>query len=185
MPVIIALLRAINVGGRNKIEMHALRTVCESLGCSDVQSYIQSGNVLFTVAPRSATKIQLRLEESIEAKFGFRPAVITRTLTEWREVIANNPFAAKDFEPNRLLVTFLSKAPAEKARQQLASIRTEPEEVHVKGREFYMYFPNGMARPKTTPAAIEKALQVPGTGRNWNTVMKLLALAERMETAQT
>jgi uncharacterized protein (DUF1697 family) len=106
-------------------------------------------------------------------------------LPELRAVVANNPFASRsDIHPSRFLVTFLSADPAEEARQKVLAMKTDPEELHLRDREIYMYFPTGLARPKTSPASVERMLKVQGTGRNWNVVTKLLALAEQMEQSR-
>jgi uncharacterized protein (DUF1697 family) len=182
MPVAVALLRAVNLGPHNRINMEALRGICESVGCRRVQTLIQSGNALFHIADRNYSKLAPRLEAAIEAELGFRPVVITRTLPELRRIVLDNPFAHRpDINPARFLVTFLSAEPVEGARQKVLAMTTEPEQLHLSRREFYMYFPDGLARPKTSAASIEKALKVAGTGRNWNVVTKLLKLAEAME----
>ena len=184
MPVGIALLRAVNLGPHNRIKMEALRGICETLGCKHVQTLIQSGNLVFSTRERSLHKLAARIEEVIESQLGFRPAVITRTTADLRQVVAGNPFAGRsDIHPSKLLVTFLSAEPSEESRQKVLAMNTAPEELHLRGSEVYMYFPNGLGRPKTSAASIEKALKVPGTGRNWNVVTKLLALAEGLEKA--
>jgi uncharacterized protein (DUF1697 family) len=101
-----------------------------------------------------------------------------------RDVIARNPFAKRrGIEPSKLLVTFLASDPGPEAREKLHKIKTEPEEVRMDGREIYIYFPNGMARPKLSWPVIERTLRTSGTGRNWNSVTKLLEIAERLEAA--
>ena len=176
MTVTISLLRGVNVGAHHRIKMADLRAVYESLGCRDVQTHIQSGNVIFHGSNASAVQI----EEAIERKFRFRPAVIHRTTGELRRAIAGNPF--RDVDPARLLVCFLAEDPGDAARQRLRAIPPAPEQVQLKDRELYIYFPNGMARPKLSLPTLEKALKVAGTGRNWNTVTKLLHMAEELET---
>jgi uncharacterized protein (DUF1697 family) len=107
--------------------------------------------------------------------------VIVRTTADLRKVIANNPFAGRpEVAPNRLLVVFMAGTPPRQARERILAIPTEPEELHIKGRELYIYYPNGMARPKIPLVRIEKLLETSSTGRNWNTVNKLLALAEEV-----
>ncbi len=176
------MLRGVNVGGYQKINMEALRTLCSSLGLRDVQTYIQSGNVVFREDSEDPVALARRLEDGIEASFGFRPEVIVRTASELRKVIAKNPFAGRaGIEPNRLLVVFMASAPARQARDQVLAMPCEPEELRINGRELYIYYPNGMARPKIPMVRIEKTLQCSSTGRNWNTVNKLLAMAEALE----
>jgi uncharacterized protein (DUF1697 family) len=185
MAVVISLLRGVNVGGHNKIQMESLRALYESLKLRDPQTYVQSGNVVFRTQERDLTMLARRIENKIEQSFGFRPAVILRTPSELRDVIARNPFAARrGIDPSRLLVTFLAGDPGAEAREQLRKINAEPEELHIAGRELYIYFPNGMARPKLSWVAIEKKLKTSGTGRNWNSVTKLLEIAEKLEAAE-
>ena len=151
----------------------------ESLGLQRPQSYIQSGNVVFGTTERDLVKLAARIGNAIERSFGFRPEVIVRTTAEMRDAIARNPFAARrDIEPAKLLVWFLAGDPGPEARDRVRAIKTDPEELRIDGRELYVYFPNGMARPKLSFAAVERALKISGTGRNWNSVLKLLELAE-------
>ena len=186
MPVIISMLRGVNLGGHNKIKMDALWALYESLGLRDPQTYVQSGNVVFRTDKRDLVALATRIEEAIERSFGFRPAVILRTSSELREVIARNPFAKRrGIEPSKLLVTFLASAPNAESRDKVLRLNTDPEELRMGGREVYIYFPNGMARPKISWVAIEKMLRTSGTGRNWNSVTRLLELAEKMEASES
>jgi uncharacterized protein (DUF1697 family) len=182
MAVVIAMLRAVNVAGYQKLSMEALRTICGGLGLRDVQTYIQSGNIVFREDAGDPGAVARKIEDGIQRKFGFRPDVIVRTTSEMRKVILNNPFADRpEVEPNRLLALFMASAPGRQARERVLAIPCEPEELHIKGRELYVYYPDGMARPKIPMARIEKLLETSSTGRNWNTVNKLLAMAEKLE----
>jgi uncharacterized protein (DUF1697 family) len=182
MTVIISMLRGVNVGGHNRIKMEALRSLYESLGLLDVQTYVQSGNLVFRTKERSLAALARRIEDGIERTFGFRPGVLLRTTTEMRAAIAKNPFASRQgIDPSKLLVTFLHVEPDAESRGNALAIKTFPEELRIDGREVYIYFPNGMARPKMSWPRIEKALKTSGTGRNWNTVAKLLEMAEALE----
>lgn len=184
MAVVIAMLRGVNLGSYQKLNMEALRTLCSGFGLQDVQTYIQSGNVVFREDGGDFESLAGKLEEGIHHRFGFRPAVIVRTAAELRKVIANNPFADRPgVEPNRLLVVFMAGAPTRPARDQLLAVPCEPEELRIKGRELYVYYPQGMARPRIPLTRMEKMLQVSCTGRNLNTVKKLLAMAETVESA--
>jgi uncharacterized protein (DUF1697 family) len=177
----VSLLRGVNVGGHNKIGMAELRGLYESLGMSRPQTYVQSGNVVFETGERKLERVAERLEEGIERTFGFRPAVILRTAGELRDAVERNPFAARGgIEPSKLLVTFLRSDPGEEVREAVRRIPTGPEELRIDGREMYIYFPNGMGRPKLSLAQVERTLKVAGTGRNWNTVTKLLEMAEQL-----
>jgi len=182
MSVAISLLRGINVGGHRTIRMEALRSIHESLGLVDVQTYVQSGNVVFRTKLRNLAPLARCVEDAIERSHGFRPGVVMRTAAELRDAVARNPFAGRTgIDPRRLLVMFLANAPAKEARAKLLALPSGPEEFRLHEREIYVYFPNGMARPKLSPAIIEKTLTTPGTGRNWNTVTKLLEMAAELE----
>jgi uncharacterized protein (DUF1697 family) len=185
MAVIISMLRGINVGGHRMIKMDVLRSLYESLGLPSPQTYVQSGNVIFKTEERDLVGLGKQIEGAIERKFSFRPDVVLRTLSELREAIAGNPFAARSgIEPGKLLVTFLTSEPGQEIRNKLLKIETDPEEMHVGKREVYIYYSNGMARPKLSWAAVERSLKISGTGRNWNTVRKLVEIAERLEDAE-
>jgi len=185
MAVVISMLRGVNVTGHNMIKMEVLRALYESLGLRDPQTYIQSGNVVFRTKGRNLSALARRIENAIERSFGFRPSVIVRTPDELRDVAARNPFAARrDIAPNKLLVMFLASDPSAEAREQVLRIDVEPEELRIDGREVFIHYPNGMARPKLPWTKIEKMLQTSGTGRNWNTVTKLLEIAEELEGAK-
>lgn len=185
MAVIIAMLRGVNVGGHNKIKMEELRALCEALKLRDACTFIQSGNVIFRSEERDLGLLAAKLQKAIERKCGFRPDVILRTAAEMREVIGRNPFAKRrEVEPNRLLVTFLTGEPLAEARDKAAQLETAPEELRMERREVYIYFPNGMARPKVSWSTIERILKTSGTGRNWNSVKKMLEIAEKLEATE-
>jgi uncharacterized protein (DUF1697 family) len=184
MAVVISLLRGINVGPHNRIKMDELRAVYESLGLRDVETYVQSGNVVFRNSARSLDPLARKIETAIADVHGVRTFAVLRTCDEWRDVIARNPFAGREgIDPAKLLVSFLTGNPSDDACRKARAVPTEPEELCIDGRELYVYFPNGMARPKISMAAVERALATSGTGRNWNTVMRLLEVAERLEKA--
>lgn len=185
MGVTISLLRAVNVGGHNKIKMEELCALYATLKLRDARSYVQSGNVVFRSDERDLGKLGQKIENAIEKRFAVRTNVILRTTAEWRDVIARNPFAKRsEVQPNKLLVAFLQKDHGKEIRDKVLSIKTDPEELRMLGRELYIYFPNGMARPKMSWAAIERVLNTPGTGRNWNSVTKILEIAEQLEKGE-
>src|SRR6266851_578794 len=182
MAVIISMLRGVNVGGHNKMKMDALRALYASLKLRDAQTYVQSGNVIFRTDERDVSRLTKRIEDGIELKFGFRPSVILRTAAEMRDVIARNPFAKRrGIEPSKLLVSFLASDPGEEAREKVRQMKCDPEELRIEGRELYIYFPNCIGRSKLPWARLEKTLKTPGTGRNWNSVTKMLEMAEKLE----
>jgi len=181
MTAMICLLRGVNVGGHNMIKMDALRALCESLGHCDVQTYVQSGNVVFRTKDRNAAKLVAKIEDAIEKMHGFRPDAILRTAAEMREVIARNPFAKrKDIDRGKLIVTFLDSEPVAETKVAVLALKPDPEEIRMNGRELYVYFPDGSGRSKLVPP-LSRALKNKGTGRNWNTVVKLLEMAEKLE----
>ena len=182
MPVVICMLRGVNVGGHNMIKMDALKALCVSLKLKDPQTYVQSGNVIFKTEEKDHKKLATRIQDAIEGKIGFRPNVMLRTAAEMRSVVTRNPFAGRNgIEPGKLLVNFLAADPGKDAREKGLAIKIGPEEIHLIGREAYIYFPNGQGRSKFPWPAIERALGTSGTGRNWNSVTKMLEIAEKME----
>jgi uncharacterized protein (DUF1697 family) len=184
MTAAVSLLRGVNVGGHHKIKMEELRELYESLGLRHAQTYVQSGNVVFRTDARDFTRLSKRIADAIEQRFAFRPGVVLRTAADLRGVIAANPFASRrDLDPSRLLVQFLESEPPADVRERVLRIESEPEELRMAGRELYIYYPNGMARPKVAWAFIERILQTPCTGRNWNTVRKLLEMAESLDAS--
>jgi uncharacterized protein (DUF1697 family) len=181
MTAMICLLRGVNVGGHNQIKMDALRGLFESLKLCNAQTYIQSGNVVFQTSERDTAKLAAKIESAIEKKHRFRPNVVLRTASEMRDVIVRNPFANRDaIEPNKLAVMFLAREPEPAVQDAVRKIKPEIEELHLLGRELYIYFPDGMGRSKLVPL-LARALQNAGTARNWNTVVKLLEMAEGLE----
>jgi uncharacterized protein (DUF1697 family) len=166
------LLRSINVGGKRSVPMAKLRDVCGALGHTDVSTYIQSGNLLFT-ATRAVTPKQL--ETAIAKEFGIDVPVILRTATELASVITRDPFPKAD--RSKVHVGFMAKKPTAAAVKQIDHDRFLPEAVVVKGCEAYYHLPNGMGRAKL-PLHVDRQLEVPTTVRNWNTATTLLALLE-------
>jgi uncharacterized protein (DUF1697 family) len=183
MPVVISMLRGVNVGGHNLIKMDALRALYKSLGLQDSQTYVQSGNVVFRTKERDLPRLARQIENEIERRLGFRPGVIFRTSSDLRDVIKKNPFSHRNLDPSKLLVTFLAIDPAPAAREALLSIKPDPEELQVAGRELYMYFPDGIGHSKLPPL-LDRILKNSGTARNWNTVTRLLAMAEKLEASR-
>lgn len=179
------MLRGVNLGPHRRMKMDALRTVYESLGLRDPLTYIQSGNIVFRTEKRDLSRLAAQIEDAVERSFGFRSEVIVRTTAEMRDVIARNPFAAREgIEPGKLLVDFLQSDPGPGAPDKIQSVKTACEELRFHGRELYIYYPEGAGRSKLSWPAIEKLLKTCGTARNWNTVVKLLEMAEKLEAAR-
>jgi uncharacterized protein (DUF1697 family) len=171
--VYVALLRGINVGGKAMVPMADLRETCASMGCEDVVTYIQSGNVVLR-SPLRADKLQAALGAAIGERFGFEPAVMIRTAEEMAAVVARNPHPGAD--EKHLHVGFLHAAPDTATEGCLGTIDCAPEQVAVVGRELYLHLPNGMGRA-ALPVKMERCLRpTPVTVRNWRTVTKLVEL---------
>jgi len=184
MPVLISLLRGINVGGHAVVKMDALRNLYRSLKLEDPQTYLQSGNVIFKSAERDLQRVADQIQKAIVKKFACCPEVILRATEEMRAIVSRNPFRDRsDIEPNKLLVSFLAGRPAKDASENLRLLASGPEELHLLNREVYIYFPNGVGRSKLPWSRLDKVLKTPGTARNWNSVTKLLEIAEKMQAA--
>jgi uncharacterized protein (DUF1697 family) len=182
MKVVISLLRGINLGGHKKVKMSDLCALYGSLGHREVRSHINSGNVLFRTGERDVAAVVKKLESAIEKECGFHVDVVVRTTAEMRDVIRRNPFAKrKEVEPGKLLVTFLPQKPAKEISEQLRNLKPDPEEMYLDGCEIYTYFPEGAGRSKLFSGLSGKLLKNQGTARNWNTVLKLMEIAEDLE----
>ena len=171
MPRLVGLLRSVNVGGKNKLPMAELRALVESLGYTEVGTFIQSGNVIFT-ADNSVTP--KRLETAIESRFGIETTVVLRTSAELESVVEANPFLSAD--PSKLHVGFMAETPPAAAVAKLDNDRFLPDEFAVNGAQLYLHLPNGMARTKLL-GYLDRQLKIPTTVRNWNTVNKLIELS--------
>jgi uncharacterized protein (DUF1697 family) len=148
----------------------------------DPRTYVQSGNVIFRTKEKNTRKLAIKIQDAIEKNFKFRPAVIVRTLDELREAIAATPFdARRNLHPGKVLVTFLEDVPQAEAAAKLATWKSYPEEIHLLGRELYIYFPDGAGKSKLPWSQVEKLLKVNGTARNWNSVRAMLEIAEKLE----
>ncbi|MDX0409958.1 DUF1697 domain-containing protein [Sinorhizobium medicae] len=172
MPVYVALLRAVNVGGTGKLAMADLMAACDELGFAAARTYMQSGNVVFrSDLPEAA--VQAKLEQALAARMGKAPDVLLRSRRQLEDaaVKAGRLFDAK---PNFLLITFLPEPPAADAFERL--VAPDGEEVRIDGREVYIHYPNGSGRSKLKVPALR-----PGTARNLNTVRKLAEMAAAME----
>lgn len=179
---VIGLLRGVNIGGHHKVGMAELRSLCESLGLAGARTFLQSGNVIFRTRAQNLDRLAQRIADAIEGEFGFRPAVVLRTLPELKQAADRNPFAARSgMEPSKLAVVFLARDPGREAREATLRIPAGPEELRIEGREMYIYFPNGMARPKLSMPLVERTIRTPGTARSWNTVRRLIALADEID----
>lgn len=177
MTTCIALLRAVNLGGRNKVKMHDLRVLLEDLGMRDAQSLLQSGNLVFRSDVPTIAELEDLLEEATKERFGLDTDFFVRTAEELKAIIADNPFPdAAENDPSHLVVGFMKDAPDPAAVAALQKAIKGREIVRANGRQLYTVYPDGIGRSKLTSKMVEKKLGTRGTGRNWNTILKLHAL---------
>lgn len=174
----VALLRAVNVGGRGKVAMADLRAMLTDLGFEAPQSLLQSGNLVFRSQPTGAA-LEARLEKEAEARLGLTTDFLVRTAAEWAKIVAANPYAAmaKD-DPGHLLVMALKSPPDAAGLEALRAWIPGRETIEANGRELYITYPDGVGTSKLTNTVIERRLKTRGTARNWNTVTKLAALLD-------
>jgi uncharacterized protein (DUF1697 family) len=177
MTIQIALLRAVNVAGNNKVAMADLKAMMTELGF-EARTVLQSGNVVLNGAKFGSEKLETLLEAEAAKQLGLKTDFFVRSAGEWTELIKANPFPqeAKD-DPGHLLVLPLKTTPKPAAVKALQQSIKGRETIAAKGRQLYAVYPDGVGRSRLTIAMIEKALGTRTTGRNWNTVLKLAALA--------
>jgi uncharacterized protein (DUF1697 family) len=168
----VAMLRGINVGGHAKVAMTDLRASFAEMGFDDVQSYIQSGNVVFR-SSKSPTTLTSAIERALESAFGHGIKVVIRTGAQLAAVVGHNPLLGRDREPAKLHVTFLASKPAPSRLGALDAGAFLPDEFIVSGREVYLHCPEGYGRTKLNNAFFERSLGVVTTTRTWNTVTTL------------
>ncbi|MFL6232171.1 MAG: DUF1697 domain-containing protein [Thermoanaerobaculia bacterium] len=172
----IAFLRAINVGGNNLIKMSDLRDLLTGLGLEEVKTHLQSGNAVFNARSKDRTKLSQEISAAIHAAHGQRPDIILRTPDELRRALDRVPFDPSA-NPSLVLINFLAAPADPEGAKQLAAYEG-PETVVVHGSEVYIHYPEGMGRSKLNRVPMEKMLGTRGTGRNLNTVRKMLEMVE-------
>jgi uncharacterized protein (DUF1697 family) len=168
----VALLRGINVGGKNLLPMKDLAQMFSDAGCTGVRTYIQSGNVIFETRS-SAPKIAEAIKTKIEQRFGYRVPMILRTSEQLLKTIRDNPFLKAGADAKWFYVYFLAHAPNATAIATLDPARSAPDAFHVLGQEIYLHLPTGMGQSKLTNAYFDSKLSTTCTARNWATVLKL------------
>jgi uncharacterized protein (DUF1697 family) len=174
----LALLRAINVGGNNKLPMKDLADMFASAGCADVRTFIQSGNVLFNAEPSVAEQVPGLVAAKISTIYGYRTPVVLRTAEQMRGVVASNPYLAQGAPEDSLHVMFLADRPSQTHVDSLDPKRSPTATYVVLGREIYLHLPRGVAEAKLTNAYFDSKLATVSTMRNWRTTTKLLELME-------
>jgi uncharacterized protein (DUF1697 family) len=182
LTVYVSMLRGVNVGGHGRLKMAALEEAYLTIGLGDVQTLLQSGNVLFTSRSNDRGALAKRIAQEIERRFDFKTDVLIRTLAEVRMLIERGPTTARA-DPSKLLVMFLSRVPDARAQAALLKEYKGPEMIEIRGPELYLYYPNGVGRSKLTTAFLEGKLDAAGTARNWNTLRKLVEAGAALERA--
>lgn len=172
----IAVLRGINVSGQKQIKMVDLKALFVSLGFAQVETYIQSGNVVFDGVTKQDTKKMIRdIEKAIEDQYGFQVPVLIRTSGEWQKIIKACPFGEVDLanDGTKVMLTLLASKPANSNIKAIKQYVKEPEQLYVNGQEVYLYCPGGYGKSKLSNNFIETKLAVTATTRNWKSVCKL------------
>jgi len=171
------MLRAVNVGGTT-IKMNRLRRLFGDMGHTDVSTYIQSGNVLFTAAAAGSADLVGAIEERIASEFGISVNAVLRSAQQLSQVVRTNPFLPLGADPAKLHVTFLASTPADSREREMAVPDVAPDDFRIIGQEVYLHCPGGYGSTKLNNAFWERRLRTGATTRNWRTVTKLLELAE-------
>ncbi len=174
----VALLRAINVGGRNSLPMKTLKAMFEALGCRNVRTYIQSGNVVFEATDALARKVPTAIQAAIQKQAGFTVPVVTRSAAELAKAAQAHAFSKKAKHAKALHFAFLADVPAAERVALHDPKRTPPDEFKVIGRDIHLHLPNGVAPSKLTNVYLDGKLETVSTLRNMATVQKLLEMCE-------
>lgn len=173
MTRLVALLRGINVGGRNGVPMAKLKAICAGLGWDELETYIQSGNVVFKAAG-AAPALERALEQALETELNVKTDVLIRSKAQWNRIMASNPFASEaEAQANYVLCGIAKKALAGGAAAAVAEKAAAGERVREGGGVLWFHYPVGVGRSKLTTALIDRAAGSPVTGRNWRTMVKL------------
>jgi len=171
----ISILRGINVGGKRKILIKDLKSLFEKLDFSKVETYIQSGNVIFESDQKlSNANLELKIQQAIAETYGFDVPVIVRTAEEWAESVVNNPFwKEKDADIDRLHLTFLKDLPVPEKLEKISALVFPPDKFEIIGKDVFVFCSAGYSDSKLTNQFFESKLGIQATTRNWKTVMKL------------
>jgi uncharacterized protein (DUF1697 family) len=171
------MLRGINVSGQKRVRMDRLKALYESLKLRDVETYVQSGNVIFKSQSTKTDTLERKIEGKILEVFGFEVRVFLRARDEFRKIIENNPFKRED--AGKLHVTFLSGVPSSHPREEIERAKAGAEKYSLSGKEVYLLCPNGYGRTRLSNNFFEKKLGVQATTRNWNTINRLYEMANQ------
>ena len=173
----VGLLRGINVGGHNKIPISDLRSLCEEIGWDDVQSYIQSGNLIFS-ADDTPERLEVQLEGSIDRRFGFQIPVLVRNTEDWLGYVNSNPYPEASLSaPNLVMLALSKRTPNPDAAERLLERASDSERLTQVGNALWIHFGERSAKSKLSPNLLDRLVGSPVTTRNWRTVLKLEDLA--------
>jgi uncharacterized protein (DUF1697 family) len=182
MKTYISILRGINVSGKNMIKMAELKKCFENAGFKNINTYIQSGNIVFRDKEQDEKDMIHKIEGLINNHFSLSVPVIVRNTVEWSEVVAHNPFQGNDeIDIAKLHVTFLSDEPGPDRIELIKDLKFDPDLFVISGRTVYLYCPDGYGNTKINNTYFENKLKVTATTRNWRTVNELMRLAEMMK----
>ena len=179
----IAILRGINVGTGRKVPMADLRKLCESLGLQQVQSYIQSGNLVFELPNlEPIPELEARLQKAFSEAFGFEIPVLIRTAEEWTNSIAQNPFLKdENVDIDRLHLTCLKELPSPELLEKIKAFQYLPDRYEIIGRDVFIFCAAGYGTSKLVNSFFESKLKTSATTRNWKTVIQLNELVKQKE----
>ena len=172
----VAMLRGINVGGKNRLRMADLAATFREGGCDDVRTHIQSGNVVFRAPDMIAARIADVVRDALLDRFELRVPVVTRSADEMLRVAPRNPYIATGADSDALHVAFLADEPDDAGVAMLDPNRSLPDDMQVIGRDIYLRYPGGLARTKLTNDYFDRALGTVSTVRNWRTVLRLVEM---------
>lgn len=186
MQTLVAFLRGVNMAGHNKMKMTNLATLFKDEGFRNAETFIQSGNVVFSdPGERPVNEITTLIEKSILKRFGFDIPALVRNIPDLRKIISLNPFLSiPDFDPARMAVMFLHDLPSEKGLEIMKDVDYPPDKFSIKGREIFIWCPNGFGRTKLYTNFFEGRMKVIGTARNWNTINTILEIALNKESSR-
>lgn len=174
----VALLRAVNLGGHNRVRMADLRSLLAELGLEDPRSLRASGNLVFGSAGRTPAELESLLEAAAADRLGLDTDIFVRTAEQWSALVEANPFPDEaEADPSHLLAMLLKEAPAPGAVEALRDWIPGRERIRTRGRVAYVVYPDGIGRSRLTTAKLETHLDTSLTGRNWNTVVALEEMA--------
>jgi uncharacterized protein (DUF1697 family) len=173
----IAFLRGVNVGGNKVVPMKDLTALLERNGCSDIKTYIQSGNVVFRSSMSEASRVEEHIRSVVAGRYGFEPRVLVLSRIELERAVASNPFPDAEADPKTLHLFFLADSPTSPDIKSLSGAKSKSESFALKGKVFYLHTPDGFGKSKLA-GRVERSLDVEATARNWRTVSTVLELTK-------